>query len=313
MQNKGIPIISKETNYWVVRPGVEGKFFDDFYYDNSIALGWDKIKCIEQVKKLKSVEPLKVIVKNEYSQELANNTSGEKGINRKVSDIANKIYRFINEIKIGDIIVTPGSKEILIGEVTGEAFLGENKYKDTFNTESEKIGELNKIRTVRWIKRINRDHIEPNLKLTLRVSHGICHVNNDQVITEINRCLYSFYAFEESGHTIYRIKSTEEIDFSKYANFIRHINGIYELLKDDFECQDLSIKTNVQSPGPIELIGECGLVKSVLAAANIIFKKNENTINELSLEQKLKIDKYMENNPNEYEYDDYEFPSIGGY
>lgn len=311
MKIKEIPVISNETNYWVVRPGVEGKYFEEFYYDNSIALGWDKIKCIEHVKKLKSVDPLKTIVKQEYSEELINSKSGEKGVNKKVSDIANKIYKFINEIKIGDIIVTPGSNEVLIGEVIGETFLVENKYNKVFNVASEKIGELNKVRNVKWIKRINRNEIEPNLKLIIRASHGIYHINNDQVITEINRSLYNFYVSNENGHTIYRIKSTDEINFSKYANFIMHINGIYEILKDDFEDNKMTIKTNVQSPGPIEIIGDSLLVKSVLAAANLIFKNNNDGLTNLKPEQRKKINEYKQNNPNHYDYDDYDFPGMG--
>lgn len=238
----------------------------------------------------------------------------KSNINRKVGDIANKIYKFINELKVGDIIVTPGKDEILIGEVTSDAFLVCNKYnKLSLDKESERIGELNKARSVKWLKRINRDELEPNLRLILRVYHGIAHINNEQVITEINRTIYNFYITNNEGHTIYRINTQEAIDFSKYANFIKHINGIYELIKDDFEDDKLIIKTNVQSPGPIELIGNSALVKAVLVAANLIFKNNSQGLETLKSNQRKKINDYKENNPNPYEYDDYDFPSMGGY
>lgn len=314
-ENKIIPIIKDNTKYWIVRSGVEGTFFNDFYYDNSIALGWDKIECVDYIKKMESVEPLKEIVLNTYLNELKGKIK-EKNISRKISDIANKIYKFVNEIKIGDIIITPGSKEVLIGEVTGEAVLIKNRYNDIFdmfNPEAKEIGELNKVREVKWIKRINRDDIEPNLKLQLRVIHGISQINNEQVITEINRSLYNFYTSNNSGHTIYRIKSTKEINFSKYAFFIKSINEVYELLKEDFEHQELVIKTNVQSPGPIELIGDFKLVKNILAAVTSTLKNNNEALKELPAEQRSKVEEYARNNSNEYDYDDYEFPSIGGY
>lgn len=313
MENKLIPIIEDNIQYWIVRSGVEGTYFDRFYYDNSIALGWDKIECIDYVKKLESVEPLKKLVEEKYIDELLNSNIDKKNVKRKISDISNKIYRFINEIKIGDIIVTPGKYEILIGEVVGDAVLIKNRYNDIFNLESEKIGELNKVRKVKWIKRINRNDIEPNLKLILRVNHGIAHINNDQVITEINRSLYNFYITGNNGHTVYRIKSTKEINFSKYAFFIKNINEVYELIKDDFKEQQLTIKTNVQSPGPVELIGNCKMVKTILAAVTFALKNDSNDLKELPDNQRNKINKYIENNPNEYDYDDYEFPSIGGY
>lgn len=310
-----IPKIKDGTNYWIVRSGVEGKYFNQFYYDNCIALGWDKIDNINLIKGLKSVETLKNIVKKEYSDELNEiNNLKKSNINRKVGDIANKIYKFINELKVGDIIVTPGKDEILIGEVTSDAFLVCNKYnKLSLDKESERIGELNKARSVKWLKRINRDELEPNLRLILRVYHGIAHINNEQVITEINRTIYNFYITNNEGHTIYRINTQEAIDFSKYANFIKHINGIYELIKDDFEDDKLIIKTNVQSPGPIELIGNSALVKAVLVAANLIFKNNSQGLETLKSNQRKKINDYKENNPNLYEYDDYDFPSMGGY
>lgn len=310
-----IPKIKEGTNYWIVRSGVEGKYFNQFYYDNCIALGWDKINNINLIKELKSVETLKNIVKKEYSDELNEiNNLKKSNINRKVGDIANKIYKFINELKVGDIIVTPGKDEILIGEVTSDAFLVCNKYnKLSIDKESERIGELNKARSVKWLKRINRDELEPNLRLILRVYHGIAHINNEQVITEINRTIYNFYITNNEGHTIYRINSQESIDFSKYANFINHINGIYELIKDDFKDEKMTIKTNVQSPGPIELIGNSGLVKVILAAANSLFKNNDEGLEELDPRQRKKIKEYKQKNPNTHDYDDYEFPSFGTY
>lgn len=317
MNNKKntIPKISEKTNYWIVRPGIEGEYFNNFYYDGCIALGWDKISNINDIKNLKSVDPLKNIVKEKYSNELIDiNKIKKKNVNRKIGDIATKIYKFINELKIGDIIVTPGKEEILIGEVTSEAFLVNDKYKKiSFNNESEMIGELNKARDVKWLKRINREELEPNLRLILRVYHGISHINNEQVITEINRTIYNFYISNNEGHTIYRIKSQESIDFSKYANFIKHINGVYELIKDDFEDQKMTIKTNVQSPGPIELIGNSSLVKALLVAANSIFKNNNEGLEELNPEQRIKIEEYKQENPSTYDYDDYDFPSIGDY
>ncbi|MBY6929900.1 hypothetical protein [Clostridium botulinum] len=310
---KDIPKINESTKYWIVRSGVEGRYFDDFYNGKCIALGWDKIHNINQIKKMESVNELKEIVVDKYSGELKTNKD-IKNINRKVGDISTKIYKFINELKNGDIIVTPGKDEILIGKVTSEAYFIRDKFNElSHGKEEEVIGELNKARDVEWLKRINRQDLEPNLRLILRVFHGIAHINNQQVITEINRTIYDFYIKRDEGHTVYRIKSQEEIEFNKYANFIYNINGVYNLIKDDFEDSKLTIKTNVQSPGPVELIGSAVLVSTILSAMYFILKNKRECINGLSNKQKEKLEKFADNNPNEYDYEDYDFPSGGIY
>ena len=41
-----IPIINDETNYWFVRTSA-GKHFEDFYFGQYIAIGWDKLNDLE--------------------------------------------------------------------------------------------------------------------------------------------------------------------------------------------------------------------------------------------------------------------------
>lgn len=308
MNNKErqIPIINETVKYWIVRSGIEGKYFNEFFYDNFIALGWDKIDNINQIKEFKSADLLKPVVRKKYYDDLQK-TVKPKSINRKIGDISNKIYKFINELKVDDIVITPGKNEILIGKVTSEVFLVADKYNNiSFDLNDTIIGQLNKVRKVQWINRIKKDELEPNLKLVLGISHGISHINHPQVITEINRSIYNYYISNDTAHTIYRIKSQEDVDFSKYANFIYHMYGIYQLIKDDFEDNSLTIKTNVQSPGPIEFIGNNKLMKQLLAGASMFFKNKTNT--ELNPKYAEKINDYKVQNPNNFDYTDYEFP-----
>lgn len=306
---KNIPVIKKGTRYWIVRAGIEHMFYNQFFYDNCIAVGWDRIDNIEIIKNISEIDKLKDIVKIKYP-ELEKNRS-KTSYNRKISDISKKIFRFINEIKEGDIIVTPGGDEVLIGQIVSKPYLVNCYNKET--TDSDLIGSLNKARKVNWLKRIKKSDLEPNLRLILGVYHGIAHINSLQVITEINRSLYNFYISEDREHSIFRIIEEKEVDFKKYAYFINTTNNLYNILKTDNEKSNLSIKTNVQSPGPIELIGDLGLVSSIVLGLKFFLKNDEDALNNMDEKDRNSIQEYKKNNPPEYEYDDYQFPSHGSY
>lgn len=306
-----IPVLDKEIQYWIIRSGIENAFFEEFYQHNCIAVGWDRINEIEKIKDpYYDIQTLKLIVKLRYP-ELKKFTRSESSYSRKISDIARKIYRFINEVNIGDIIVTPGRDEILIGEIIGEPYLVSGYSKDI--NELELIGSLNKARDVRWIKRIRREELEPNFRAVLGVYHGIANIKNQQVITEINRSIYSFYKQGDRGHSIFRIKEETEVDFEKYAYFIKVTSELYDKFSPQYGNQKMTIKTNVQSPGPIELIGDFGLISTMVLALRVFFKNDNKALDEMEPDSKKIMEEYKEDNELEHDYDDYDFPSHGQY
>lgn len=306
---KNIPVIPEKTKYWVIRAGIESKFFDDFSRDECIAIGWDRISNIENLKE-SNLGSIKKQVIAKYP-ELKDELKGGK-LSRKISDISSKIDKFINELKIGDIIVTPGKKDVLIGEIISEPYLITDKYKGELIKDGF-VGDLNKARKVKWVKRIERKDLEPNLKLILGVYHGIAHINEPQVITEINRSIYNFYISENEGHSIFKVKTQADIDFDKYAYFIKCLHDMYNLFKDDFGDQKLSIKTNIQSPGPIEIYGNVPLLTQVVLAVRGILKSDNSALSQLDEERQRMAFKYKEQNPPEHDYDDYDFPSHATY
>ena len=298
--------IQRDTKYWLIRPGVGAKCFEDFYRDNCIAIGWNKIGDISDGTNIISLDSLKEVVRYRYGQMLSNSS---KSVNRKVGDIASKIYRFTYEVKENDIIITPGDEEVLIGKVIGEVEIVNGLYNTKPTSKDEElIGELNKVRKVVWLDRIKREKLEPNIKLELRVVHGISLISNEQVITEINRTIYSLYEYNNVGHSIYRIKNEEEIEFEKYAKFIQGIKEIYSLCRDNEE-ERLYIKSNIQSPGPIELIGTMDTIVKITAISKYIFKKEEIDPHVL-MPYKEKADQ-LRSQFDEEDFEDYDFPCGG--
>lgn len=299
--------IRQETNYWLIRAGVGTKFFEEFYRDSCVAIGWDRIGKIGDENGMMSIEELKYLVEIEYQDLLSKKESG-KECRRKVSEIAAKIYRFTYEVKEGDIVITPGDDSVLIGRVVGDVYIENNKYiSKPESLEEQYIGELNKIRRVVWIKKIDKEKLEPNIKLELRVVHGLSKISNKQVITEINRTIYSYYTYNDETHSVYRIKNQRDIDFEKYAKFISCIYDIYSEIRS--ENDSLYIKSNINSPGPIELFGKATLVERITMIMQIAFKSGElyrqDVVSEQPIIDKIR-DKYKDT-----DYDDFVFPKGG--
>lgn len=300
--------IGKDTNYWLIRPGINNICFEQFKRDSVVAIGWDRIGNINS-DTIVELEKIKYIVAHEY-EDLLQEKKGTRERRRKISDIASKIYRFLYEIKIGDIVICPGNDSVLIGKIQGKVYISDGKYKVSDSKDNDEyIGNLNKVRNVEWINEIKRENLEPNIKLELRVVHGLSQINRMQVISEINRAIYSFYTYNNETHSIYRIKNQEDIEFVKYAKFIECINAVYERIDetDQISEHNLYIKSNINSPGPIDIFGTPDLVYRITEMVEIILKKgnienasesDENWISEMQ-------DKYNGN------YDDYVFPSGG--
>lgn len=310
-----VPLIANETKYWLVRSGVESKYFEEFSMNNQIALGWDLINNIDIFKNNVNSERIRSVVNNKYLDFLTKLSDEKKAnISRRITDITNKIWRFVNELKVGDIILTPGSDEVLIGEVLSEAYVINGVYnKKRVNLDDTIVGELNKVRNVKWIKRMKRDDLEPNIKLNINVNHGISQITNSQVITEINRSLYKFYITDEDAHSIIMVKNQNEIDFEQYARFIGHTYSIYNILKDTDHSDKLTIKTNIQSPGPIEFIGAPTLVSMLTISLVALIKNKVYLLNHLNPEKQKQLQEYKEQNIKEDELEDYDFPFDGDF
>lgn len=304
---RNIPVINSKQKYWIVRSGVESKYFEDFAISSYIALGWDRISNIEAIKKLESIENLKDLIRSRYP-EFEDENNEKKSSKRKVSDIASKIHKFINELNIGDVIVTPGKEDVLIGEIIGDTYLIENNSIDVKTSfDEEMIGNLNKARKVKWLKRIARKDLEPDLKMMLGVYHGISNINNEQAITEINRTLYNFYIRDDRGHLIYKVNTQTEIDFEKYANFINKMNSVFSILKENLDDK-LFIKTNIQSPGPIEFIGKPTMALFLNLCARYIFKNDEKALEYVRIPSE-KLEEVKKLKEEEDNYKDYDFPT----
>lgn len=106
--------IGKDTNYWLIRPGINNICFEQFKRDSVVAIGWDRIGNINS-DTIVELKKIKYIVAHEY-EDLLQEKKGTRERRRKISDIASKIYRFLYEIKEESICLTKYLKSIMILE-----------------------------------------------------------------------------------------------------------------------------------------------------------------------------------------------------
>ncbi|MFA7111706.1 MAG: AAA family ATPase [Bacilli bacterium] len=92
-------VVGKSQNTWLYAPGDGASFWDDFYNDNVMGIGWDDLEDLSKYKN-----------QSEINKEIQNLNDTKKS---KLND-AKACYDFCNIIKIGDtIIVKKGLNEIL--------------------------------------------------------------------------------------------------------------------------------------------------------------------------------------------------------
>ena len=96
---KEVQEISEQTSYWFVRTDY-GQYFDIYFENGFIAIGWDNI-TLEEIQKEDSKESVrkKILI----SEGLDSSLPKTKG---KITSIINKLQTFVN-LKKGDVIIMP--------------------------------------------------------------------------------------------------------------------------------------------------------------------------------------------------------------
>lgn len=242
-----IPIINDDTNYWFVRTN-SGTKFEDFYFKNYIAIAWDRLNDLEFIKEGHN-DLLKQQVEQAYPQET------------KPGSIASQIMRFVNEMKIGDYVMIPGTNcdRIAFGQITSDIYLYEPTFEERFDllSSGEEVGFL-KRRNVKWLADypFERNELDPML-IPIIYSYGTI-INANPYSTFINRTLYSQYYHKGMLHSIIDVNKRTNISLVDFNNLI---NGVFSTLHyysdiSGFEVDEseLSIKATINSPGPIEII-----------------------------------------------------------
>lgn len=101
--------MSKEKTFWGIHAGKTGDAETLFEKHNVVAVGWDKMGDLSNLKTREDF-------KRRYEQTYPSARPGAVAVN------AGQLYRFVGELKVGDMVIFPLKRvrEIWLGEVTGD-------------------------------------------------------------------------------------------------------------------------------------------------------------------------------------------------
>jgi restriction system protein len=184
----------------------------------------------------------------------------------RAGNAARQLYRFVKEMKTGDVVLIPSesSAYITFGELLEDTIYLEPKE----NLKELGLGKCPfiKRRRVKWLTTKTRNNLDPYLYKLLNSHYGLTGAKQYEHF--IDRSLYSFFVKNNTAHLIFEVTKEERIRLTDLINFFQSnlacIDLYNELTGLEYQKDDVDIKINVQSPGPIEF---SGLVPLILAIA----------------------------------------------
>ncbi|PQD94383.1 hypothetical protein CYL18_14300 [Pradoshia eiseniae] len=244
IQKYNLPIVQLDNNrnYWLVRTNA-GAYFEEFFTENYIAVGWDDFTNFDMFKTKKKDESITKELAEAYPKEQPGRIYGQ-------------IHRFLYEMKIGDVVMIPSENSTLIrfGIIESEPRM--RSISDTRIDEG--ACPYVKVRTVKWIKTVRRLELDPYLFRMMQSHQAISNANDYAHF--IDRTLHSFFIKNNKAFLVLPVKKEGDIPAYDLIRFVDSIIDLIPLVNDikgieqEFEKEDLDLKLNVQSPGFTEFV-----------------------------------------------------------
>lgn len=282
-----IPVINDERNYWLVRTQ-GGEFFQEFYLTNFIAIGWNAFNDIDLIKNIQRHEELVENIAEKYPND------------KKPGLSANQMRKFTKEMKKGDIVIIPSenSNFIAYGELLEDEIyieeINENKIEEGFC-------DYQKRRKVKWINHQSKENLDIYMYRLLNNHQTIANANDYSTI--IDRTLFPLYIKNGEAHFTLRVNQENNIRIKELSQLINNHMNIIKCFNsesnENLSVDDIDIKINVQSPGPVEIHGAIYAVAIIgfvtIAVCGGSFKfTHKNSIEEVSTQAELKSDGFIE-------------------
>lgn len=233
--------LGKERKYWVVRSGKDVNYLKHFIQNGIVAVGhMDKVS----VKKLGYVSPDDIdVIDGHLSAYQSTLTPAERETKTQSTKRLSTIKAFINEIEVGDTILSPKEDLVLIGTVTSKPFIDREGLKSV-NTDgqiSSKNLNYSLRRFVKWEGSHSKKSLPWNLRDSLRSPQAIFRLDQHKELLE--HWLYSTFIDGENLHFSTKIEQSTDISQFHVTEFQRTIQKI-ELLADLIIQEHLDIDSD---------------------------------------------------------------------
>lgn len=239
-QSLAIVEIPEGRNYWFVRTQ-GGKWYDEFIAGRFIAIGWNTV-TLDIIAQAKSERSLHEFIHKAFPRQ------------KRYGLTATHMVRFVKEMCIGDIIVIPSQNgtEFAFGEIISDAFT------HTGTIEEGKCDFI-KRRRVNWLKRSPSFSLDPSLRAIKYAQPTVNTLNfyAELIDSELGGFLYTK---GDLGYLVVRVEEKQEIRAKDLADFLTTSLDAIKKADPTINIDDINIRLNVQSPGPIMWIAGPGII-----------------------------------------------------
>lgn len=218
----------------MVRAERDGRLFDAFKEKSAVAIGWNEVGDLSAVKTRKAITDLVTAAWPETKPQSAAMAAGQ-------------LHRFVNEIEVGDMIVTynPSRRVYLIGEVAGPY-----RYDTSIDPEDAQV------RPVRWSGEVGRDLLSVESRNSLGSISTLFRIPTE-VAAELKKTLSSGQPAKVEMATASTEASEDDLFKSMESRAREFIKDkVNALAWDDMQelvaglLRSLGYKTRVSEAGP---------------------------------------------------------------
>lgn len=242
-----IPKIKEDRRYWFVRTD-SGQNFDSYLNGKYIGIGWNNIGLSDITNRTESGGNLKMKIAKDQKIDI----SLSKG-KSTVTGIANKLIRFTEGLKKGDLIISPsyGSSRIAFGEILDSKVYIESDSKDECSYYKRK--------RVKWQEVKNLKELDPIFYQIIQSRHAISNI--DKYASYLDKNVKTLYKKGDSSHFIINVNTRKDIPvftlFNTWTDLIKLAEDFAQEENIKYDRDSITAKINVQSPGDVELIVNC--------------------------------------------------------
>lgn len=231
--------IPDDVNYWLIRTH-SGMYYDTFKARNFVGVAWP---WEEELFKKTNIKPSD----EQYLESLRDH--GKK-------NAAIKIKHFIEQMQIGDIVISPASRSsrVLLGRVTGNA--------EFYDADFPYVRR----RSVRWISEVSWEKIPQTMSKFFLTHHGICSAEN--IATEIDRLMYPIYIKNDEAYLTLQVRREKAISTKSVNKLLASILDLMETT--NLADSSLSLKSELRSPGFIQFLSTPKGVLVIVIALNFL-------------------------------------------
>ena len=247
LSDLGLPVqeVKDTRHYWFIRTQ-GGSYFDEFFLDNFVP---EDKRTDQLIDRLKEAHP-------------------------QTTRVLNQVYRFCKEIHKGDIVIIPSaaSAHFAFGYITDD-----EAYQEELNEEDLAEGKCpyTRRRKTHWIQGISKDRVDSKLYTFFRNQQALSQV--DTYSDFIERAIHPLYIKNDTAHFTLSIRTPDSPNAFDIPTYMCGILTMAQELAEELKISttdfstNIKSRTNVQSAGLIELLGDPAFVALISVVAVALF------------------------------------------